>query len=432
MRNEYDFSQSRDNPYRSESNAQSDMSAKRARDTSVDSPATSNSDWGDAFATRSSTELRAKVTDLAERSNAQFNISSGIPMQPRYQVFVSSTFRDLREERQAALEAILELGHFPAGMEAFPAADATPWELIRSIISDSDYYVLIVGGRYGSTGPEGISYTEMEFNLAVELKKPILAFLHGAPDDIPMGKGELNADARKQLEEFRAKVSERLCKGWKSKDELKSAVLLGLIHLIRTKPAFGWVRNEGLQNHELLQRLAALQSRHDQLQAEAEELRSKITSDTGTTGFQRLDELYAFAFTIMGESTVHSTEISWSDLFLGLADDMLVPTSEYRLRSKIGRTVAENLTQAQLEQFTRHFGGGNAAQKFAHLSGKLSADDEALRATLRQLMANGLIAPELVLRQEEDIQGRPRTSMDRCWALTTLGRKKYLEQRAFR
>jgi hypothetical protein len=49
-------------------------------------------------------------------------------------------------------------------MEAFPAADATPWELIRSMISDSDYYVLIVGGKYGSTGPDGISYTESQLS----------------------------------------------------------------------------------------------------------------------------------------------------------------------------------------------------------------------------------------------------------------------------
>jgi len=52
-------------------------------------------------------------------------------------------------------------------MEAFLAADATPWELIETVINESDYYVLIVGGKYGSTGPEGISYTEMEYNLAL-------------------------------------------------------------------------------------------------------------------------------------------------------------------------------------------------------------------------------------------------------------------------
>jgi Domain of unknown function (DUF4062) len=207
-------------------------------------------------------------------------------MQPRYQVFLSSTFRDLREERQAVLEAILELGHFPAGMEAFPAADATPWELIRSIIADSDYYILIVGGKYGSTGPHGISYTEMEFNLAVELKKPILAFLHSSPDQIPVGKAELDAEARQRLEIFRNKVAERLCKGWLTKDELKSAVLLGLVHLIRTKPAFGWIRNEGLQNQELLQRLATLQSRYDELETEAKDLRARSSLDVEQVVFK--------------------------------------------------------------------------------------------------------------------------------------------------
>jgi hypothetical protein len=119
-------------------------------------------------------------------------------MLPRYQIFVSSTFRDVSDERQAVQEAILELNHFPAGMETFPAADSTPWELIESVIADSDYYILIIGGRYGSTGPEGISYTEMEYNLALKLQKPILAFLHAAPDMIPSGKSELNSEARKK------------------------------------------------------------------------------------------------------------------------------------------------------------------------------------------------------------------------------------------
>jgi len=75
----------------------------------------------------------------------------------RYQIFLSSTFSDLRQERQAVLEAILQLRHIPAGMEIFPAADSTPWQLIRNIINDSDYYVLIIGGRYGSIDENGLS-----------------------------------------------------------------------------------------------------------------------------------------------------------------------------------------------------------------------------------------------------------------------------------
>ena len=148
-------------------------------------------------------------------------------------------------------------------MEAFPAADATPWELIRTIVAESDYYVLIVGGKYGSTGPVGISYTEMEFDLAVELEKPILAFIHGAPEEIPAGRSELDPESRRRLDAFRAKVTARLCKPWRSKEELKAAVLLALVHAIRTKPAAGWVKNEGLDNQELLRRLANLQARHD-------------------------------------------------------------------------------------------------------------------------------------------------------------------------
>src|SRR5665213_1127692 len=83
--------------------------------------------------------------------------------QARYQVFVSSTYDDLRGERQQATQAILEIGCFPSGMELFPASDDTQWELIKRVIEESDYYVVIVAGRYGSLGPEGASYTEMEY-----------------------------------------------------------------------------------------------------------------------------------------------------------------------------------------------------------------------------------------------------------------------------
>ena len=99
-------------------------------------------------------------------------------MNPRYQVFVSSTFRDLEGERQSVLNAVIELEHFPASMEAFPATTEPPWDLIRKVIAESDYYVLIVGGRYGSTDESGVSYTEREYHLAQELEIPTLVFLH--------------------------------------------------------------------------------------------------------------------------------------------------------------------------------------------------------------------------------------------------------------
>ena len=111
-------------------------------------------------------------------------------MDKRYQVFISSTFSDLEDERQSVLKAVLELGHMPAGMELFPASDATAWQLIKAVIDDSDYYVLIIGGRYGSLDETGIGYTEKEYNYAVESNKPVIPFLHKNPDNLPRGRTE--------------------------------------------------------------------------------------------------------------------------------------------------------------------------------------------------------------------------------------------------
>ncbi|PBO90032.1 hypothetical protein CI711_19850 [Shigella boydii] len=44
-------------------------------------------------------------------------------MNRKFQVFISSTFTDLIEERQAAVSAILTAGHIPAGMELFKPGD---------------------------------------------------------------------------------------------------------------------------------------------------------------------------------------------------------------------------------------------------------------------------------------------------------------------
>ena len=80
-------------------------------------------------------------------------------MQKKYQIFISSTYVDLVEERQRVLRSILDMGHIPAGMELFSAADEEQFSYIKKILDECDYYVLVIGGRYGSVDDEGISYT---------------------------------------------------------------------------------------------------------------------------------------------------------------------------------------------------------------------------------------------------------------------------------
>lgn len=93
-------------------------------------------------------------------------------MEQKYQIFISSTYTDLVEERKKVRDTILSMLHFPVGMEIFGAADEEQWEIIKDTIDSSDYYVLLVAHRYDSiieSGPDaGISYTEKEYRYAKE------------------------------------------------------------------------------------------------------------------------------------------------------------------------------------------------------------------------------------------------------------------------
>lgn len=96
----------------------------------------------------------------------------------KYQVFISSTYTDLRDERQAAVEAILKSGHIPAGMELFSAGDESQLETIKRWIDASDIYLLILGTRYGSLEPKsGLAYIECEYDYAISNQKPFFSIV---------------------------------------------------------------------------------------------------------------------------------------------------------------------------------------------------------------------------------------------------------------
>jgi Domain of unknown function (DUF4062) len=91
-------------------------------------------------------------------------------------------------------------------MELFPAADEEQWAFIKKVIDDCDYYLLIIGGRYGSTTTEGISYTEKEYDYAIERGIKVIALLHEDPDEILVGKSDIDPVLRERLRVFREKV----------------------------------------------------------------------------------------------------------------------------------------------------------------------------------------------------------------------------------
>jgi hypothetical protein len=168
-------------------------------------------------------------------------------MNKKYQVFISSTFKDLIEERQEAMRAVLDLRQIPSGMEIFPAADVEQFEYIKKVVDECDYYVLIIGARYGSTDRAGVSFTEKEYDYAVEQKKTVLAFIHSEPSLIPVGKVDVDPTFAAKLTTFREKVSNgRLVKSWNSPHDLKHKVTVALTSAFKDAPGIGWIRGNAV------------------------------------------------------------------------------------------------------------------------------------------------------------------------------------------
>ena len=164
----------------------------------------------------------------------------------KYQVFVSSTYNDLIEERKEVTQGILEVDCIPIGMELFPASNKKQWDVIKGVIDDCDYYLLVVAGKYGTIGEdeEGnkVSYTEMEFDYALKTSKPIIALIHDNISSLPSSKTETGTKI-KRLEMFTEKARNgRLIKHWSNKDNLKTATITGLESVKRNSPGIGWVR----------------------------------------------------------------------------------------------------------------------------------------------------------------------------------------------
>ena len=172
-------------------------------------------------------------------------------MQKRYQVFVSSTYQDLKEERAEIMQALLELDCMPAGMELFPAASEEQWSWIKRVIEESDYYIVVIGGRYGSVHKGlGISYTEMEYRYAIEIGKPVIAFLHEEPESLPRKRTETKASTQEKLEEFRALCQTKLCKFWTSPIDLGAKVSRSITQLQKHHPSDGWIKVSSLRDLE--------------------------------------------------------------------------------------------------------------------------------------------------------------------------------------
>lgn len=264
-------------------------------------------------------------------------------MDKRYQVFISSTYSDLKEERSKVMQTIMSLDCIPAGMELFPAIDAEQFEFIKKIIDDCDYYVLIIGGRYGSISDDGISYTEKEYNYAISKNIHVLAFLHEDIKKLTFEKSESNPENRNKLEVFREKVSNgRLVQFWNNADELNGIVAVSLMKTIKMYPAIGWVRANLQSNTESLQEINTLRKEIEKLQYENKLAVQKLNKKV--QNIADLDETILIEGNVLekqrhGDYTnVDSWEATytWSEIFVAIAPSFLRYITDAYARDLIG------------------------------------------------------------------------------------------------
>jgi Domain of unknown function (DUF4062) len=185
-------------------------------------------------------------------------------MLTKYQVFISSTYQDLRDEREHVIKAILEMGHIPVGMEMFSAADDAQWNIIKRQIDQSDYYLVLVANRYGSTSDAGISYTEQEYDYALQQPVPTIGFILDPSAPWPSDRNEVSP----KLDAFKEKLKKRLVSFWKSGDELSGKVVIALSKLMTERPRPGWVRGSEVPTVNVLNEMSRLSKENAELREE--------------------------------------------------------------------------------------------------------------------------------------------------------------------
>lgn len=323
----------------------------------------------------------------------------------RYQIFVSSTFNDLKEERAIVTEAILEMNQMPYGMEVFPAANESQWEWIKRTIEESDYYIVIVGGKYGSINKKtGISYTEMEYRYAEEVGVPTIAFLVDESVDLPKSKIETDSAKAKKLKAFREYIeSQKMRKSYTTKDDLKAKVITSLISLINRIPGEGWIRTKSLKNYTSNDEVI-------RLMRENEELKSRLYNEYNLIDGEDTISVNYTLTTIndrKGKLLVEErqTEITIEELFLLYSSFLYENVCEYSDFKEITETYILNGLIAE-----------DIPKGFTQKDLAMIIPNEELDKIIIQLEAIDYIT----------------ISRTHTWKLTEKGRKKYILSKAIK
>lgn len=199
----------------------------------------------------------------------------------RLQVFVSSTYEDLKTERQAAVQAILTAGHIPAGMELFAAGDQEQMEVIKDWIDESDVFMLILGHRYGSIEPKSEkSYIELEYEYALSIRKPLFTIVAKDGEDFlqkriqQLGTMAIERQNPEKFDRLKKLVQTPLVRFWEDSKDIKLATLESLNRIASRENLIGWVRGDEASSAKVANTISSLLEENNLLKARLDEKNS--------------------------------------------------------------------------------------------------------------------------------------------------------------
>lgn len=270
-------------------------------------------------------------------------------MDKKYQVFISSTYIDLKEERQAAVEAVLKAGHIPAGMELFKSGKSQ-LETIKKWIDESDVYLLILGGRYGSIDEEtGKSYTHLEYDYAINKKMPVFAVVIN--DDMTTVKIKNGMQAKDVLELensskyilFKEDVKAKIVNFASSLSEVKLAIHENIHQFEKEHKLIGWIKGNNLKTFEANEnKNHKLSEENLKLKLENEKLKTKEKNSIKFSSQLTYEEIKALL--TQNEIMISKEyEVFKTDMQISLLEALLLTKDKFSLGvSNYGGMTKEN------------------------------------------------------------------------------------------
>lgn len=300
----------------------------------------------------------------------------------RYQVFLTTSGKDMQPEREIVIQTLISMGFFTWGMESRSALGRA---YSRRQIEDCDYVLLLLGSQYGMLSASGIGYMHLEYIYTVTKQKPMIVFMHDQPDARAEALQEHSPEMLQKFKDFRQQLLKEVdhVVMYHNLRDLELLVRNNMPKLIAQHPSIGWVRPQSLQIFQdeiddLKIKLAQARLAQDQTQ----------TDQFLSMPLASIDDLFSFEYQIHAYQTGHVHELSvtkqctWNALLQLLSQAFSQPEPE----EKFAKVINDYLKQQAL---------GDAQQQIpqVHTVAQIQMNFRALQSIKHHMRRNDWIVP---------------------------------------